>query len=331
MTDGPTDALAGSEAANQSRKPLIVLCAPEHPDLLETQFARYVHEYDVRTTASAAETSELLQGSGTRGPGRHARLRDRGARRARDVGFPLLAGLGAHGEANHRRPRQPVPRPGRRAASWPRHRQVRRLPADATRRTGRGVPQRRDRAPLRLGIDGARRTDRAHRLRTARLADGRAAGLRLPDGDAGGGRHARVGHRPRGAGPARRQQRPAGGLRPRRRHHATPLSAGPRCDSLRRPGRHRRGQGRRPGRRRGGSRRAGLGGLRVVGGAADRRDGVRRRRWAGGDELDDPQLPGLSARDLRHAAGSARPEPGDQVRHALLHRLARREACRRNR
>ena len=62
MTDGPTDAPAGSEAANQSRKPLIVLCAPEHPDLLETQFARYVHEYDVRTTASAAETSELLQG-----------------------------------------------------------------------------------------------------------------------------------------------------------------------------------------------------------------------------------------------------------------------------
>ena len=38
-----------------------MLCAPEHPDLLETQFARYVHEYDVRTTASAAETSELLQ------------------------------------------------------------------------------------------------------------------------------------------------------------------------------------------------------------------------------------------------------------------------------
>ena len=62
MTDGPSDALEVSEEANPSRKPLIVLCAPEHPDLLETQFARYVHEYDVRTTASAAETSSLLQG-----------------------------------------------------------------------------------------------------------------------------------------------------------------------------------------------------------------------------------------------------------------------------
>ena len=56
MTDGPSEALEDSRAAEQSRKPMIVLCAPEHPDLLETQFARYVHEYDVRTTASAAET-----------------------------------------------------------------------------------------------------------------------------------------------------------------------------------------------------------------------------------------------------------------------------------
>ena len=62
MTDGPPDALEGSEAAEPTHKPLIVLCAPEHPDLLETQFARYAHEYDVRTTASAAETSALLQG-----------------------------------------------------------------------------------------------------------------------------------------------------------------------------------------------------------------------------------------------------------------------------
>ena len=44
--------------------PLIVLCAPEHADVLEAQFARYAHEYDVRTTASAAETVELLQALG---------------------------------------------------------------------------------------------------------------------------------------------------------------------------------------------------------------------------------------------------------------------------
>ncbi len=41
--------------------PLIVLCAPDHPDVLETQFARYVGEYDVRTTSSSAETLDLLQ------------------------------------------------------------------------------------------------------------------------------------------------------------------------------------------------------------------------------------------------------------------------------
>lgn len=39
---------------------MIVLCAPQHPDVLQAQFRRYQHEYDLRTTASAAETSELL-------------------------------------------------------------------------------------------------------------------------------------------------------------------------------------------------------------------------------------------------------------------------------
>ena len=43
-----------------SRDPLIVLCAPEHRDILVGQFARYVHEYDLRTTASFAETLALL-------------------------------------------------------------------------------------------------------------------------------------------------------------------------------------------------------------------------------------------------------------------------------
>jgi thioredoxin reductase (NADPH) len=42
------------------RLPLIALCAPAHADVLEEQFGRYAREYDVRTTASAEETSALL-------------------------------------------------------------------------------------------------------------------------------------------------------------------------------------------------------------------------------------------------------------------------------
>jgi len=42
------------------RLPLIVLCAPEHSQVLEDQFARYAREYAVRTTASTEETSALL-------------------------------------------------------------------------------------------------------------------------------------------------------------------------------------------------------------------------------------------------------------------------------
>jgi thioredoxin reductase (NADPH) len=43
------------------RNPLIVLCAPEHADVLESQFARYAFDYDLRTTSSSAETIELLE------------------------------------------------------------------------------------------------------------------------------------------------------------------------------------------------------------------------------------------------------------------------------
>ena len=40
--------------------PLIVLCAPEHPDVLESEFGRYLRDYEVRVTRSAEETSQLL-------------------------------------------------------------------------------------------------------------------------------------------------------------------------------------------------------------------------------------------------------------------------------
>ena len=52
------------DRAPEPDRPLIVLCAPEHADVLQAQFARYVLDYDVRTTASSAETLRLLEGLG---------------------------------------------------------------------------------------------------------------------------------------------------------------------------------------------------------------------------------------------------------------------------
>jgi thioredoxin reductase (NADPH) len=49
-------------AIAEQRAPLIVVCAPEHSDVLRAQLARYEHEYDVRYTSSSAETVELLSG-----------------------------------------------------------------------------------------------------------------------------------------------------------------------------------------------------------------------------------------------------------------------------
>ena len=82
-----------------------------------------------------------------------------------------------------------------------------------------------------------------------------------------------------------------------------------------RPGGGPRGRRRRPGRARGQRVRRQRGTVH----GDDRERGDRR---PGGHQLDDPQLPRLPARHLRHAAGAARPQPGDPVRHPVLHRLA---------
>ncbi|RZI81290.1 MAG: response regulator, partial [Microbacterium sp.] len=49
--------------SERSRQPIIVLCAPEHPEVLREQFGRYEREYDLRLTATAAETADLLTGA----------------------------------------------------------------------------------------------------------------------------------------------------------------------------------------------------------------------------------------------------------------------------
>ncbi|MGO4256104.1 FAD-dependent oxidoreductase [Marmoricola sp. RAF53] len=43
--------------------PMIVLCAPDHADVLREQFARYEREYDLRVTAGSGETADLLAGA----------------------------------------------------------------------------------------------------------------------------------------------------------------------------------------------------------------------------------------------------------------------------
>ena len=42
--------------------PVILLCAPEHAEVLESEFSRYVRDYDVRVTRTAAEACDVLRG-----------------------------------------------------------------------------------------------------------------------------------------------------------------------------------------------------------------------------------------------------------------------------
>ena len=89
-----------------------------------------------------------------------------------------------------------------------------------------------------------------------------------------------------------------------------------------------RGRRRRRRRRPGGPRR---GGVRLVGGPVDGGAGVGGGRRAGRHVVDDPQLPRLPPWHLRDAAGPAGPQPGDPLRHALLHRVVGHRARARRR
>lgn len=51
----------GRPPGQSSGLPLIVLCAPENADVLAGEFSRYARDYEVRTTASATETADLLR------------------------------------------------------------------------------------------------------------------------------------------------------------------------------------------------------------------------------------------------------------------------------
>ena len=104
--------------------------------------------------------------------------------------------------------------------------------------------------------------------------------------------------------------------RPRRRDHDVRRADRDRPRARRR----RRGRGRRAGRPRGR-------GVRRLRGPQHGDPRGRGDRRPGRHQLDDPQLPRLPARHLRHAAGPARPQPGAPLRRAVLHRPGRRRAA----
>ena len=47
--------------ATTAALPVIVICAPEHGDVLASEFGRYTRDYELRLTATAEETTAALR------------------------------------------------------------------------------------------------------------------------------------------------------------------------------------------------------------------------------------------------------------------------------
>ena len=213
----------------------------------------------------------------------------------------------------------------RAAARRPRQGQVRRLPADAARRARRGVPHR---GLPSCSPTGARRWRRPRSRRCAwsptapdaltlairDFLDRMGMPNRVHDPDSDVGREILGAVRRRADVPARRRRLREASIAPTSvRDVAAAIYGRPEdvdvdtvvdlCIV--------------------GAGPAGL--AAAVYGASEGLSTVVRRgrgdRRPGRHQLDDPQLPRLPARHLRHAAGAAGPQPGDPVRHPLLHRL----------
>ncbi len=100
--------------------PVILLCGPEHADVLESEFSRYVRDYDVRVTRTAAEACDVLReivAAGGRVPllVTESRLPDTGIYQA----FVEWRGAGADRQAGRRGALGDVPRRRGAAARGP--------------------------------------------------------------------------------------------------------------------------------------------------------------------------------------------------------------------
>ena len=308
--------------------PAIVLVAPEHAADLTDEFGRYARDYDVlhHHLGRGGRGSVAPSGRGRGRPGGDVRRRVAAARLPRARGVRPLA------RAWCRPPDGSSPRTGRTSSPTP-------PPCAAGLAKGkydafllmpRGVRDEEFHTAVCEMLSDWGSTVAAPEVETVRIVTPAPDALTLgdprlprPDGDAEP--HLPPGQR---AGPRRH--------RPGRRHPTFPLveavdreifsptqRARRRAPRVRHPDRHRPGRRRRRRRRRrrpGGPRR---GGLRVVGGSVDGGAGVGGGRWPGRHVVDDPQLPRLPPRHLRDAARAAGPQPGDPVRHPLLHRAGR--------
>ena len=307
---------------------LILVSETRCPELLD-EFGRYARDYDLHTATSVAEAEQVAaRRRARRGPGGDVRRRVAAARRVRARGLRPVARRSCRPRAASSR------RTGRRSSpTRPRLRAgLAKGKYDAYLLMPRGVRDEEFHTAIceLLSDWGSTVAEPevvtvAHRLARGGRPDPGHPRLPRPDGPAQPRLPARERRRagrcsPRGRGrraasiplveamdkrptsPRSRARRRDAHLRAARRHR-------------RRPGRRRRHRRRRTGRARG--RR-----LRLVRGPDHGRAGGGGGRRPGGHVVDDPQLPRLPARHLRYAARPAGAQPGDPLRHPLLHRLA---------
>ena len=319
---------------------LVGTCSEQRETVDETFRARYGHDYDIHIFET---TEELLLYAGELRQDNHGIALVATEMALTDGDGVELLDRVHQIDATSRRIVLLSPgdlrRESPRVARFARRGPAGHLAGDPQRAARRGVPRRHRRDALGLELD-----DEQHR--------GRRGADRRPDEDARGRADRRLpaadGHPApalprrlragsggrRGHGPGRRV--PAGpdavqeGRRLRhhrpRRDPQQPVARADGGEDVRLGHRPRPGLRGRPRRRR--LRTGGPGGcgLRRLRGAGHGRHRVRGDRRPGGDQLDDPQLPGLPARHLRYAARPARAHAGAAVRSPVLRRTAGRGA-----
>ena len=325
-TSPPDDTVPDKAADTVDDRPAILLVSEEHSEFLLDEFGRYARDYDVRAARSAAEAKATVKG-----------LFGEGRQLALAVSESVLPDDDVL--AMFQRMRTYVPTARRLiAAHWTRFR----LDAEALRPAlakgkydayllmPRGARDEEFHTAVCEMLSDWGSTVAAPVVETLRIVsphqrrrDPRGARLPRPHRRPGPRAQPRERDRARGPGQARLGRPALPGRRALgRRALRGRVGARRRGVDLRSSRRHRgRPRGRPRHRRRRPGRARGVG-VRRFRGPHDGRHRVRGDRRPGRHQLDDPQLPRLPPGHLRDAAGPARAQPGDPVRHPVLHRLA---------